>query len=75
MKIYQMDGSHQHMIADIPNRLRCHVPSSNPPADISWEFINQLTLNSNQTSIAKSGQYTKRSNKPYLLLFIYFLFK
>lgn len=58
-----MEGTHQHMVADVANRLRCHVPSSNPPAEMSWEFENQ-TPGQGQPKIAKSGQYTKRSNRP-----------
>lgn len=64
IKIYQMEGSHQHMVANVVNRLRCHVPSSNPLAEITWEFSNQASSVHNHSKIAKSGEYTKKSNKP-----------
>ncbi|KAI1725907.1 immunoglobulin domain-containing protein [Ditylenchus destructor] len=59
MKIHPMDAGHTSIVADAPSRLACHVPSSNPPAEISWEFESK----SNRRATTKQGQYTKR-NRP-----------
>uniref|UniRef100_A0AC34FM39 Nephrin n=1 Tax=Panagrolaimus sp. ES5 TaxID=591445 RepID=A0AC34FM39_9BILA len=52
----QAEESRRQMIAGEPAQLSCTVPSSNPPAEINWEFQNahyhqgrQYSLTSNRT--------------------------
>lgn len=57
MKIRQIDSiNHFQMVADLPSRLSCNVASSNPPAEISWEFETKAT----KKIISKMGHYTKK---------------
>ena len=56
VKVRQVERDNQPMIADQPNRLVCTVPSSNPPAEISWEFESK----SAGALPSKPGHYTKK---------------
>uniref|UniRef100_A0A915DCM0 Ig-like domain-containing protein n=1 Tax=Ditylenchus dipsaci TaxID=166011 RepID=A0A915DCM0_9BILA len=45
MKIHTVEnGNYQQMTADSPARLSCHVPSSNPPAEVTWEFESRRPM-------------------------------
>uniref|UniRef100_A0A914IG31 Nephrin n=1 Tax=Globodera rostochiensis TaxID=31243 RepID=A0A914IG31_GLORO len=50
-----------HMVASSPAELTCSVPSSNPVAELSWEFPNTVNR---QLTISRTGEQIRRSNKP-----------
>uniref|UniRef100_A0A1I8BQD4 Nephrin n=1 Tax=Meloidogyne hapla TaxID=6305 RepID=A0A1I8BQD4_MELHA len=50
-----------HMIANSPTELSCTVPSSNPMAELSWEFPNTVDK---QLTISRNGEQIRKSSKP-----------
>ncbi|KAL3119596.1 hypothetical protein niasHT_010182 [Heterodera trifolii] len=50
-----------HMVAGSPSELSCSVASSNPVAELSWEFPNSVNR---QLTISRTGEQIRRSNKP-----------
>ncbi|CAK5089278.1 unnamed protein product [Meloidogyne enterolobii] len=50
-----------HMIANSPTELSCTIPSSNPMAELSWEFPNTVDK---QLTISRNGEQIRKSSKP-----------
>jgi hypothetical protein len=63
VKIRPLDHNPQPMVADTLNKLICSVPSSNPPAEISWEFEGK-TVGNDPVLAVRAGHYTKKGQRP-----------
>lgn len=50
------------MVAGQPSRLRCHIPSSNPIAEVHWEFE---TRNSNKPYQLPGEQLFNRTTREF----------